>query len=472
MTDDAMAQVILSEMSLRGRLPGMRAMGLDVGGTNVGLAKNLQSIAAGDLLEGFEGVSTVSPAVPSGWSIGLPGGGTLEYSGHTSWFTQGAQSYRLYNRATSGYQTGGTLALYRNFDFTNIDKLVLDINLSITSSVAGYASAAIKVGGSTVYSKTDANPPGIVTGLEIDTRSFSGVQELRFEATQSGANATRTIEFRIDNIRTGESFGYLLKQLTRLNLDRITFPKIYKPANTKCQVDVLGASVRANTAVSGGNDYIDLDAGASVADDFYNGKTIILKTGTGAGQVRTIVDYVGSSKRAFVTGENWILNPASGTTYEVFDTIVRNISPGYDFSTIDYTVCPTVNVICSLEKQAGATASPSMGVPIVTSIENGKVKMATGVVISTTYATALLVERCQRLNCLVISGKYLTSSTSISLRLTVDGATVYDGPVTEEFASGLPMMVVTIPVNIEAATFTVELSNNRNSTARVLAIYE
>ena len=172
--------------------------------------------------------------------------------------------------------------------------------------------------------------------------------------------------------------GYLLKSLSRINLDRLTFPKIYKPANTKCQVDVLGASIRANTATAGDSTTITLDASSSAVDDFYNGNTIVLKTLTGAGQSRIITGYVGSTKIATVS--TWTTNPDNLTTFEIFPTIASNISPGLDLQSIDYTAYPTINILCSLERQTGATASPSMGVPVVTSIEYNTVQRGTGTV--------------------------------------------------------------------------------------------
>lgn len=75
---------------------------------------------------------------------------------------------------------------------------------------------------------------------------------------------------------------------------------------------VLGV-VRRNTAVAGGAaTAIVLDASASATDDDYNGYVVYLASGTGAGQERMIIDYVGATKTATVD-RAWATNP-DGTT--------------------------------------------------------------------------------------------------------------------------------------------------------------
>ncbi len=67
------------------------------------------------------------------------------------------------------------------------------------------------------------------------------------------------------------------------------------------------AGARADTAQSGpSSTSITLDASASAVDDLYNGMVISITAGTGAGQSRQIVDYVGATKVATIV-------PALGT---------------------------------------------------------------------------------------------------------------------------------------------------------------
>jgi len=89
-------------------------------------------------------------------------------------------------------------------------------------------------------------------------------------------------------------------------IDRATFA-----ADTGLQ------SIRSNTAQAGATSTITLDAGASAVDDFYNSNAILTTGGTGAGQFRTISDYVGSTKVATVDTP-WATNPDNTTTFAIF----------------------------------------------------------------------------------------------------------------------------------------------------------
>ena len=57
--------------------------------------------------------------------------------------------------------------------------------------------------------------------------------------------------------------------------------------------------ITSGTAQSGStSSTIKLAAGASASDDFYNDQTVVIHTGTGAGQSRVITDYTGSARVA------------------------------------------------------------------------------------------------------------------------------------------------------------------------------
>lgn len=80
---------------------------------------------------------------------------------------------------------------------------------------------------------------------------------------------------------------------------------------TKMAVDHSG------TAQAGGASSITLAAAASANDDEYNGQTIEITGGTGAGQIRHITDYDGTSKVATVDSA-WSTQPDATSTYEVY----------------------------------------------------------------------------------------------------------------------------------------------------------
>lgn len=75
--------------------------------------------------------------------------------------------------------------------------------------------------------------------------------------------------------------------------------------------------VRNGTAQAGAATTVTLDASASATDDLYNGQYLFLVGGTGAGQSRVIVDYVGSTKVATVD-RAWATNPDSTSVFVIF----------------------------------------------------------------------------------------------------------------------------------------------------------
>ena len=80
--------------------------------------------------------------------------------------------------------------------------------------------------------------------------------------------------------------------------------------------DVGIKSIRSNTATGGGASSVTLDASASSVTDFYKGALVRLTGGTGAGQVRLITAYNGTSKVATVASA-WATQPVNGTTFAI-----------------------------------------------------------------------------------------------------------------------------------------------------------
>lgn len=74
------------------------------------------------------------------------------------------------------------------------------------------------------------------------------------------------------------------------------------------------ASALTGTAQAGAASTITLATGASAVDDAYNYMTITLTGGTGSGQARLAIDYVGSTK-VLTVSPAWSVNPDNSTTY-------------------------------------------------------------------------------------------------------------------------------------------------------------
>lgn len=77
--------------------------------------------------------------------------------------------------------------------------------------------------------------------------------------------------------------------------------------------------LNTGTAQSGGSTTIQLATGASSSNNAYNGYRISIVSGTGAGQVRTISAYTGSTRTATVSSA-WGTNPDATSVYYVHNT--------------------------------------------------------------------------------------------------------------------------------------------------------
>jgi hypothetical protein len=111
---------------------------------------------------------------------------------------------------------------------------------------------------------------------------------------------------------------------------------------------VLNTIITSGTIQSAGGNSAVLANSASAVDNFYNNQSIIITGGTGAGQVRTIEDYIGATRAITITAP-WVTTPDNTSTYivtisrnftgtDIADTILdRNLASGPDTGT-DLTI--------------------------------------------------------------------------------------------------------------------------------------
>ena len=83
------------------------------------------------------------------------------------------------------------------------------------------------------------------------------------------------------------------------------------------------ANVRENTAQSGSVNTITLDTGASATDNYYTAFKIQIVSGTGVGQIKNIINYVGSTKVATVD-VNWSVNPDNTSKFLIYVTVSQS----------------------------------------------------------------------------------------------------------------------------------------------------
>jgi hypothetical protein len=86
-----------------------------------------------------------------------------------------------------------------------------------------------------------------------------------------------------------------------------------QPIHLPAGVNTTGTAQAGSTGTT-----IVLATGALAVNDVYNQMTITLTGGTGAGQTRTITDYIGASRTATVAA--WSVTPDNTTTYSISAT--------------------------------------------------------------------------------------------------------------------------------------------------------
>lgn len=196
------------------------------------------------------------------------------------------------------HSTGGTnnhgMVLVGNGTGTG---LFTNITGDITGALSGSVGSVVgNVGGNVDGSVNSVSQPVVVTSFvagAIDSTAFA-----------NGAITAAVIADGAIDAATFAAGAIDAAAIANGAIDRATFA-----------ADTGMLSVRSNTAQAGGATTITLDASASAVNDFYNDSVVYLTGGTGAGQARTITDYVGATKVATVA--TWGTNPDNTSTFAI-----------------------------------------------------------------------------------------------------------------------------------------------------------
>lgn len=110
---------------------------------------------------------------------------------------------------------------------------------------------------------------------------------------------------------------------------------------------VMPARLHLGTAQAGGNTSITFDTSADPRTSYYVGCQVYIVSGTGAGQIRTVSAYVGSTKVATVSAA-WTTNPDNTS---VFTTLLHE-----DFPEDFHELLPLYSLKCALAKERSGSA--------------------------------------------------------------------------------------------------------------------
>ena len=178
---------------------------------------------------------------------------------------------------------------------------------------------------------TPANMPTGFYELHFDNDLFTGADYIVIGLGGATNMAPLNIEIPLgmtDNLITNDAFAALAISASKCattffdNISDVTRNENLS-AHQAAQsaglylTQVLQSNVLISGTVSTNNSSNEVDlGGGSAIDDFYNGCLVIILTGTGAGQVRLIYDYGGSSNIAVIS-PNWVTVPVSSDTFLV-----------------------------------------------------------------------------------------------------------------------------------------------------------
>ncbi len=219
---------------------------------------------------------------------------------------------------------------------TNTTISTSQVIASMTGNVGGNVTGSV----GSVLGNVGGNVAGTVNSVTVQTVRTNTAQAGTSTTIQldSGASATNNLYNGCDIALTGSTgagqtrtiIGYngATKQATidrawtttPVNTTTFSIFATNSPAlNASLQVtsNIATVAIRSGTAQAGGSNTITLDAGASSTNSLYNGDLIALSGGTGAGQVRTIIGYNGTTKVATVD-KAWNVNPDNTSTFSIF----------------------------------------------------------------------------------------------------------------------------------------------------------
>ena len=177
---------------------------------------------------------------------------------------------------------------------------------------------------------------------------------------------------------------------------------------TFVEISLVGTpiAIRAGVLAGGGSTTATLDAGASSGNDFYIGNRIDVVGGTGAGQSRIIVGYVGSTKVATVD-KAWGTNPGNGSVYAIHGQGIYGMAEVdvraavWNATAASYDTAGTTGEKLN---DAGAAGSPPTTSEITTAL------------LAATVATGTTLSDVMRLVLAGFSGKVIVSGSTITFR--------------------------------------------------------
>ncbi len=179
-----------------------------------------------------------------------------------------------------------------------------------------------------VLEENNATPITAGVSISVDRASVVGLNEATIIATAAnGYEAGKTYAIYISTGTVGgvSVIGEVVGGFTIGNIADMVWDEVLTGATHNVSTSAgrrlrqleTGIVLDSGTLDAATSNTVDLETGvASTVDDFYNHNLLVITGLTGAGQVRVIVDYVGSGNVATVSPP-WTTNPDATSTYDI-----------------------------------------------------------------------------------------------------------------------------------------------------------
>lgn len=163
----------------------------------------------------------------------------------------------------------------------------------------------------------------ILTGTSPNTAGTTNTI-IRIELDSDASAVNNAYDPAVISIIAGTGVGQTRQIYEYVGATKLAYVSrdwVVVPDNTSEYVIThFGGDAHTNEGLvaGGANNTVTFNALSSAVNDFYNGQTVYISAGTGAGQARLIIDYDGGTKVATVS-QNWITNPVNGSSmYVIF----------------------------------------------------------------------------------------------------------------------------------------------------------
>ncbi len=237
--------------------------------------------------------------------------------------------------------TGATDVIIELNGATNMAPVRLEIELTATDNqdavrggMSALPNAAANAANGLITAGTGTNQINLTSGgvdlqtilTHAPTTTTNGILDVNVKnynnhtALTDGNNLPEVDVVDIAGTASAGTAGYV----------GIDWGAIHAPTSTVnlsgTTIPVSNTYIRQNTAQAGAAGTITLDSSASATDNFYRDDLILLTGGTGIGQVRPVISYVGSTKVATIS-PNWVINPDNTSTFTILPGVQHILAP-------------------------------------------------------------------------------------------------------------------------------------------------